>query len=278
MEETKRLAPTPSTLRELYLKSGNICAMPDCHKLIVDENGFCGEVAHIAAAEENGERFDKNMTNEERRSFENLMLLCPTCHTLIDKKGNKYTTADLKRIKKEHEAKCGNFLEKIRNSIPDLQDAIDECKCTNCIRLHKVLKMDYSDNENIGNAEILNNLLAALKNLPPETRELLAIMVKHSFWVKNELLINLFKIKKFIERSDEFILSHVALMSQENITSAPFLYSLNPEEIEIQHIKLYGDRKIGWNYWKEIKEFCEKESIPFSRIIFDLDFSVFDEV
>jgi hypothetical protein len=29
-EKAKRLAPTPQTLREVFLKSGNLCAFPGC--------------------------------------------------------------------------------------------------------------------------------------------------------------------------------------------------------------------------------------------------------
>ena len=38
-EEVKRLAPKQEVLRELYIKSGNECAYPGCHNVLVDENG-----------------------------------------------------------------------------------------------------------------------------------------------------------------------------------------------------------------------------------------------
>jgi hypothetical protein len=37
---------------------------------------FIGQLCHIEAAEEGGQRFNERMTNEERRAFENLLLLC----------------------------------------------------------------------------------------------------------------------------------------------------------------------------------------------------------
>lgn len=49
-EDVKRLAPKQEVLRELYIKSGNECAFPGCHNVLVDENGkFVGEVCHIEA-------------------------------------------------------------------------------------------------------------------------------------------------------------------------------------------------------------------------------------
>ena len=84
-EEVKRLAPKQEILRELYIKSGNECAYPGCHNVLVDENGkFVGEVCHIEAAMPGGERFNPNMTNEDRRSFGNLMLMCHHHHVVTD--------------------------------------------------------------------------------------------------------------------------------------------------------------------------------------------------
>lgn len=34
-EEVKRLAPKQEVLRELYIKSGNECAYPGCHNVLV---------------------------------------------------------------------------------------------------------------------------------------------------------------------------------------------------------------------------------------------------
>lgn len=36
-DEVKRLAPKQEVLRELYIKSGNECAYPGCHNVLVDE-------------------------------------------------------------------------------------------------------------------------------------------------------------------------------------------------------------------------------------------------
>lgn len=76
-EDVKRLTPKQEVLRELYIKSENQCAFPKCHNVLVDEKGnFVGEVCHIEAAMPGGERFNPNMTNKERRSYDNLLLMC----------------------------------------------------------------------------------------------------------------------------------------------------------------------------------------------------------
>lgn len=42
-------------------------------------------MAHICAASDSGSRSNPDLTEEERGAYENLILLCPTCHTKIDK-------------------------------------------------------------------------------------------------------------------------------------------------------------------------------------------------
>src|SRR4051794_6103159 len=72
-------------LRELFLRSGNLCAYPGCNRLMLDESGsFLGELCHIEAAETGGERFNKDMTNEQRRAAPNLILMRHDHHVRTD--------------------------------------------------------------------------------------------------------------------------------------------------------------------------------------------------
>ncbi|MFI5933825.1 hypothetical protein [Actinoplanes sp. NPDC051494] len=43
------------------------------------------EIAHIRAANEGGRRYVRDMTDEERNSFDNLVLLCGVHHKVVDK-------------------------------------------------------------------------------------------------------------------------------------------------------------------------------------------------
>jgi hypothetical protein len=56
VENAKRLKPTPETLRELFLKSGNLCAFPGCNQLMMGiEGDFIGQLCHIEAAAGSGD-------------------------------------------------------------------------------------------------------------------------------------------------------------------------------------------------------------------------------
>jgi hypothetical protein len=103
--KAKRKAPDKDTLRELYLKSGNQCAFPECTRVMLNKAGvFVGQMCHIEAAEEEGERFNPAMSDEERAAFPNLMLMCYD-HHVITNDVDTYTVPVLRAMKAAHEAK-----------------------------------------------------------------------------------------------------------------------------------------------------------------------------
>lgn len=63
-----------------------------------------GEMAHIEGEKPGAKRYNPGQSELERGSCENLILLCPTHHTLIDRDDIKYTVKLLKEIKAEHNA------------------------------------------------------------------------------------------------------------------------------------------------------------------------------
>jgi hypothetical protein len=62
------------------------------------------QVCHIEAAEKGGQRYNHNSTDELRRQYDNLILLCPTHHKTTDDI-DKYPVEVLKSMKSEHENK-----------------------------------------------------------------------------------------------------------------------------------------------------------------------------
>jgi hypothetical protein len=65
---------------------------------------FVGQICHIEAAEEGGERFNPAMSDEERASFPNLMLMCYE-HHVITNDVDTYPVPVLQAMKAAHEAK-----------------------------------------------------------------------------------------------------------------------------------------------------------------------------
>ncbi|MEX0313643.1 MAG: hypothetical protein AB3N18_05660 [Allomuricauda sp.] len=105
MEVPKRLTPKLNTIRLLLAKSGNQCAFENCTEVIFnDANELVGECCHIEGALPESERFNPNQTNEERRSFDNLIFLCHKHHIVTDNV-KEYTVSRLKEIKYRHHEK-----------------------------------------------------------------------------------------------------------------------------------------------------------------------------
>lgn len=96
---------TQATKKQLFAASGNECAFPDCDEEVVDieEETVIGVIAHIRARNPDGPRYDPDMPEEERDEFSNLMVLCPTHHTRIDKNPEKYPPEKLEEWKEQHE-------------------------------------------------------------------------------------------------------------------------------------------------------------------------------
>lgn len=93
----------------LYAESGNRCAFPKCGEILtmVDEaSGLAinvGEAAHIVAAERQGPRGREPVDETERdKRASNRLLLCPTHHTLVDKRPLTYTVEVLRQMKRDH--------------------------------------------------------------------------------------------------------------------------------------------------------------------------------
>ena len=80
-------------IKRLFSLSGNECAAPDCLESMIGDDGttVLGEICHISAASPQGPRFDPKMSDEQRSSFDNLILLCPKHHKIIDNPGNVHT-------------------------------------------------------------------------------------------------------------------------------------------------------------------------------------------
>ncbi|MBU1368945.1 MAG: hypothetical protein KKC86_05525, partial [Bacteroidetes bacterium] len=103
-----RKEPKPSTVKRLFALSGNQCAFENCSNPLIDNSTILSEICHIEAAEEGAPRYNIDSNDEERRSFGNLILMCPNCHKKIDSDEIKYSVDLLKSWKTSHEDKYGN--------------------------------------------------------------------------------------------------------------------------------------------------------------------------
>lgn len=128
---SKARAYKKPTIKRLHTLSGNQCAAPDCtHVLIArDEETIISKICHIEAASANGARWNPDMDDDQRRHFDNLILLCDECHCIIDNKENeaKYPVTLLKQWKKQHEStRTYSFLNEHPSLLNMIINAISE--------------------------------------------------------------------------------------------------------------------------------------------------------
>ncbi|MDP1760570.1 MAG: HNH endonuclease [Candidatus Woesebacteria bacterium] len=96
-------------IKILCMRSGNRCAFPDCGIVLVqnstlfDKESIIAEIAHISGEKQGSARYDPTMTDKERNSYHNLILICNNHHQLIDDQPNSQTVANLHQMKLNHE-------------------------------------------------------------------------------------------------------------------------------------------------------------------------------
>ena len=99
---------TDRTLKRLHTLSMNVCACPDCDHALIGRDGvtIVGKICHIEAAASDGSRWNPDMTDDERRHFNNLILLCDECHCIVDNIENesKYPVHLLRKWKADHDS------------------------------------------------------------------------------------------------------------------------------------------------------------------------------
>ena len=106
---TKRgRGPTQQTVQLLCARAAGRCEFEGCgitlyEEILTRKSIRNSVVAHIVAASPDGPRGDSQRSYELSQSIDNLMLLCPTHHTLIDTQEKDYPEARLLSMKKTHE-------------------------------------------------------------------------------------------------------------------------------------------------------------------------------
>lgn len=108
--------PGQPTVKTLFALSGNVCAFFDeddprsgCEQQLTDPTWkrVMGRVCHIYGEKEGSARWDPDH-DDDGHEFWNLILLCPTHHTVIDDtEPHRFPSEKLRRMKERHERANG---------------------------------------------------------------------------------------------------------------------------------------------------------------------------
>ncbi|NSY32259.1 HNH endonuclease [Pseudoalteromonas sp. JC28] len=130
----RKSIPSDIKLR-LFAASAGHCQRPECLATLypLELNGIkhIAEMAHVIPHGETGPRKEERPKEDfNPDSFDNLILLCPTCHTIIDKNPDAYSRSTLITWKREHLASLTKYQgiskydsrEEVRSVIVDRMD------------------------------------------------------------------------------------------------------------------------------------------------------------
>lgn len=116
MREKRSRSIKSAVEKYLWGKSAGRCEFEGCNKFVGEHEvtkteGNFGEKAHIEAVSPGGARYKELMLDDELNSSDNIMLLCPGCHKLIDENPDIYTVDILKEMKRKHEERIYKVTE-----------------------------------------------------------------------------------------------------------------------------------------------------------------------
>src|SRR5215469_1096205 len=101
-------AVSSTDMKRLLLESGGICAFRGCRRSLVgpdspfEHGAVLAEVAHIVAESREGPRGREPLNEAARSHHENLIVLCPEHHKIIDSQPNTYSIQVLMQMKLDH--------------------------------------------------------------------------------------------------------------------------------------------------------------------------------
>ena len=125
---TSRRNYSQRTQRILDIQSLNQCAFPGCTNPLVEPGtrqsspAVIGDICHIYALSPNGPRGQGGLTEDELNSIDNLILLCPNHHKVVDRQPETYTAELLKQWKEEHESNLNSQYPVGLNIIREIVD------------------------------------------------------------------------------------------------------------------------------------------------------------
>lgn len=271
-KKDERLTPRKSTERRLYMYSGNVCAFPDCNYQLqgtdkIKNNNYIGEIAHIEGANEGSPRYNPNLSLEDRRSYDNLILLCPTHHKETNDE-TIYSVKVLKEMKKNHEFKIKLKLEddekKEKYIISDIMNFNPP---KNLIAINKKLNWGLNRKE----------LKEVAVNIQRDLKLLLQLSIRSRIILWKIILIS--KSNEFyaIELADAHNLTpeefnfHVEALKIKGILDGPYEATGNVLS-DVYCLKSFSD-----NLWSDLIAFCGKDDEKLGAMIVKLDFTHLDK-
>jgi hypothetical protein len=138
------MAISDRTKRLLWSRSGGYCQNPECHRdfFVFFQDGNISsleELAHVIGQSNQGPRGKSDLSVTERDEYNNIILLCPNCHSLIDKNPLQFSVKTLQNWKQRHEEAIKLvFVVPVYGERQDLAQSVHKL-----LRINKVIFQQY---------------------------------------------------------------------------------------------------------------------------------------
>lgn len=255
--------------RKLYMASGGFCYI--CKTaLISEEMVFIGKIAHIIGENKGSARYSSTFTDEEKSSFENLILVCGNCHDVIDKGDPTIYTVDyVQQIKDKHE-------RKIKNTMDTFYVTVGNGEYKKAKNLYSYYKFNEFDEDSIKSEQQedlseVNNLITLLDTLSIDTRRIIKLIMlsgEVKEWSRYEISLEYLYTITTLSKSE--------LESYLKILDNKKLIYIDEDRTDGIYIYLRYSGRGGFDWFQEIARFylCKEQTLE--SFIIDLDLSLMD--
>jgi hypothetical protein len=219
------MAISNRVVRLLLSRSGGFCQYPGCQRdlfYFFDDGQISSieELAHIIAQSQQGPRGSQVEDETQIDEFDNIILLCPNCHTLIDKNPSQFPIELLREWKRNHQSKVEScFLFPVFNSRQELKKELDKLLIRNRT-IYDTYGPHSSNNHPLTDAADMWQIKVLQIIIPNNQRIVDLLTVNEALLSPDEKAV----VQQFIIHKEAFEYNHV---SGDKNSSAP----LFPEEM-----------------------------------------------
>lgn len=175
-----KAAPDEHTKLRLFSATGGYCQNPGCERPLFLDTGskriHIAEMAHVIAANNDGPRAKPELSEHERGMFENLILLCSACHTMIDKAEADFPDHLIQSWKRDHEYRLARIFGAVHmETRADVESVIRPLLYENKIIFEEYNPdLPYRDNPESAMATAWQNKMC--ERIIPNNRRILATL------------------------------------------------------------------------------------------------------
>lgn len=277
--DARRKKVSDTVWKELFARSGNMCAMAHCSSQLFDSEGLKDVfIAHIRGVK--GARHEPGLPDSVLNGVDNLMLLCNKHHNQVDTLPVAEFTVDrMREIKAAHEAKVRKFTDDLRGVVFDESRFASSTSPTSFARWYSHWDLNDPEEDEQPRHDVrvaTEEHIARVRLLPPPARDLLAVIVDHGIAERSGLAGKALhiRVQALYDR---------ATSTPMNVIDSQ-LKSLEEHELGWVDDSDYGDfrdiefwsRSAEFDIAAEIQAFCRRFGFSVPELYEGQDWSILD--